>query len=119
MPSFGTKSNESRQIKERLRELSNAAQQDELSLVRRKNLEKMSTLERWLAKSLFAEQLDDLLEQAGVDTVNELKQRNPENLYSSLVEINDEKNLVRRVPSQHEVSAWVEGAKQLPLMLTY
>jgi predicted flap endonuclease-1-like 5' DNA nuclease len=65
------------------------------------------------------EEFSDLLEQAGVDTVNELKQRNPENLYSSLVEINDEKNLVRRVPSQHEVSAWVEGAKQLPLMLTY
>lgn len=65
------------------------------------------------------EEFSDLLEQAGVDTVNELKQRNPENLHNSLVEINIEKNLVRRLPSQDEVSSWINSAKQLPIMLTY
>lgn len=65
------------------------------------------------------EEFSDLLEQAGVDTVNELKFRNPENLYNALVEINQEKNLVRRMPSQGDVEAWIESAKQLPVILTY
>jgi predicted flap endonuclease-1-like 5' DNA nuclease len=65
------------------------------------------------------EEFSDLLEQAGVDTVNELKFRNPENLYNTLLQINEEKNLVRRVPSQSDVEAWIDSAKQLPVMLTY
>lgn len=65
------------------------------------------------------EEYSDLLEQAGVDTVSELKTRNPDHLHAALVEINDEKNLVRRVPSHIEVTAWVEAAKQLPAVLTY
>lgn len=67
----------------------------------------------------IGEEFSDLLEQAGVDTVNELKFRNPENLYASLGEINQEKNLVRRMPSQTDVEAWIESAKQLPTILTY
>jgi PAS domain S-box-containing protein len=65
------------------------------------------------------EEFSDLLEQAGVDTVNELKFRNPQNLYATLVSINQEKNLVRRMPSQADVEAWIEAAKQLPAILTY
>jgi PAS domain S-box-containing protein len=67
----------------------------------------------------IGEEFSDLLAQAGVDTVNELKFRNPEHLYNTLLEINQEKNLVRRVPSQDDVSAWIESAQQLPVMLTY
>ena len=67
----------------------------------------------------IGEEFSDLLAQAGVDTVNELKFRNPEHLYNSLLEINEEKSLVRRVPSHDDVSAWVEAAQQLPVILTY
>ena len=67
----------------------------------------------------IGEEFSDLLAQAGVDTVNELKFRNPEHLYNSLLEINEEKNLVRRVPSQDDVTAWVASAQELPVMLTY
>ena len=67
----------------------------------------------------IGEEFSDLLAQAGVDTVNELKFRNPEHLYNSLLEINEEKSLVRRVPSQDDVTAWVASAQQLPVMLTY
>jgi PAS domain S-box-containing protein len=67
----------------------------------------------------IGEEYSDLLEQSGVDTVNELKYRNPENLYNSLLEINEQKNLVRRVPSQTDVTSWVETAQQLPVVLTY
>ncbi len=66
-----------------------------------------------------AEEYSDLLEAAGVDTVPELAQRNPVNLLNKLSEINDEKHLVRRLPTQREVSNWVEHAKVLPRRVVY
>ena len=65
------------------------------------------------------EEYADLLEIAGVDTVPELAQRNPENLYQKMAAVNQEKKLVRRLPSQADVSAWVEQAKQLPRVISY
>jgi predicted flap endonuclease-1-like 5' DNA nuclease len=65
------------------------------------------------------EEYADLLEAAGVDTVPELAQRNPENLHNKLAEVNEAKNLVRRVPTVEEVGGWVGQAKQLPRVLTY
>ncbi len=65
------------------------------------------------------EEYADLLEAAGVDTVPELAQRNAENLHMKLAEVNEAKNLVRRVPTKGEVSEWVNQAKQLPRVLTY
>ena len=49
----------------------------------------------------------DLLEAAGVDTVPELAQRKPENLAAKMVEVNEAKKLVRRVPTEEQVAAWV------------
>ena len=61
----------------------------------------------------------DLLEAAGVDTVPELAQRNAANLAAKLEEVNAAKHLVRRLPSESEVSGWVEQAKALPRVLEY
>lgn len=61
----------------------------------------------------------DLLEAAGVDTVPELAQRNPENLHQKLLAVNEEKKLSRKPPGQAQVREWVEQAKQLPRILTY
>ena len=60
------------------------------------------------------EQFSDLLEEAGVDTVAELAQRNPENLYTKIVQVNGEKNLVNRVPHLSEVQSRVEQARTMP-----
>jgi predicted flap endonuclease-1-like 5' DNA nuclease len=65
------------------------------------------------------EEYADLLEEAGVDTVPELAQRNAENLYQKLVEVNEEKDLVRQVPGSNQVKDWVEQAKALPRKVTY
>ena len=62
----------------------------------------------------IAGQYAELLEGAGVDTVKELRNRNAENLTQKMLEVNDQKNLVRRPPSVKVVSAWVEQAKTLP-----
>lgn len=67
----------------------------------------------------IGEEYADLLEVAGIDTVPELAQRNPDNLYQKLVEINEARNLVRRPPTQAQVGAWVEQAKTLPRIITY
>jgi len=66
-----------------------------------------------------AEEYSDLLEEAGVDTVAELAQRNPDNLYQRLLEVNAEKNLVRRTPWLSSVKSWVEQAKSLPRKVEY
>jgi predicted flap endonuclease-1-like 5' DNA nuclease len=65
------------------------------------------------------EEYADLLEEAGVDTIPELAQRRADNLYQKLVAVNGEKNLVRRLPTQDQVAAWIEQAKQLPRVITY
>jgi predicted flap endonuclease-1-like 5' DNA nuclease len=65
------------------------------------------------------EEYADLLELAGVDTVPELAQRNPENLYKKMKEINDERSLVRRVPPLSAVQDWVAQAKTLGRVITY
>ena len=65
------------------------------------------------------EEYSDLLEVAGVDTIPELAQRNAERLYQKLVAVNQEKKRVRKLPTQAQVSDWIEQAKQLPRVITY
>ena len=61
----------------------------------------------------------DLLEEAGVDTVPELAQRKPENLYAKMMEVNTAKKLVRAMPTEDQVADWVAQAKQLPRIIKY
>jgi predicted flap endonuclease-1-like 5' DNA nuclease len=61
----------------------------------------------------------DLLEAAGVDTVVELAQRNPGNLYARMVEVNQEKALVRQMPTTGQVADWIGQAKGLPRVVSY
>ena len=65
------------------------------------------------------EEFSDLLEAAGVDTVPELAQRNPENLLARLTEVNTEKHLTRRLPTLQQVGDWVSHAKTLPRVVEY
>jgi predicted flap endonuclease-1-like 5' DNA nuclease len=61
----------------------------------------------------------DLLEASGVDTVVELATRNPAHLYDALVAVNNEKKLVRRLPTAAQVEDWVQQAKGLPRVIQY
>jgi predicted flap endonuclease-1-like 5' DNA nuclease len=65
------------------------------------------------------EEYSDLLEKAGVDTVVELAQRNPANLHRKLLQVNLQKRLVRRPPTQGMVARWVEHANLLPRLVSY
>lgn len=61
----------------------------------------------------------ELLEASGVDTVPELAQRNAENLAAKMAEVNEEKSLVRSLPSASTVAGWVDQAKELPRVITH
>lgn len=81
-------------------------------------LEWVNHLDLYRIKGIGSEYAD-LLEAAGVDTVPELAQRNPENLFNKLIEVNKEKKLVRRLPTLSQVKDWVEQAKQLPRVIEF
>lgn len=61
----------------------------------------------------------ELLEASGVDTVPDLARRNAANLAVKMKEVNDQKKLTRRVPTETELARFIEEAKQLPRVLTY
>ena len=61
----------------------------------------------------------ELLEVAGVDTVPELARRNAASLTQAMAAVNQEKKLTRQVPTESEVTKWIEQAKGLPRMLEY
>ncbi len=65
------------------------------------------------------EEYSDLLEASGVDTVVELAQRKAENLFEKMVAVNQEKKLVRKLPTLAQVSSWVEQSKKLPRIVTH
>lgn len=61
----------------------------------------------------------DLLEVAGVDTIRELRRRNPANLLETLMVLNTRKRLVRRLPTEGMVSGWIDEAKDVDPIVTY
>jgi len=65
------------------------------------------------------EEYSDLLEEAGVDTVVELADRNPANLYERLAIVNEANNLVNRLPGETDVAKWINQAKNLPRKVHY
>jgi predicted flap endonuclease-1-like 5' DNA nuclease len=60
-----------------------------------------------------------LLQAAGVDTVKELKYRNPAKLARAMAEANGRRKLVRVLPSDQAIQRWIDHAKRLQLKITY
>ena len=65
------------------------------------------------------QEYSDLLEEAGVNTVVELAQRNPDNLHKKILSVNKTKQLVRKTPSITQLTEWIEQAKTLPRKVEY
>jgi predicted RecB family nuclease len=61
----------------------------------------------------------ELLKDAGVDTVRELKYRNPGRLAQAMSEANKKYKRVRLLPSERRVTAWIEAAKRLDPKIRY
>lgn len=65
----------------------------------------------------IGEEYSDLLEAAGVETVKELKTRKATVLHAKVVEINTQKQLVRRLPTASMVERWVASAAKLAVIV--
>jgi len=61
----------------------------------------------------------ELLKDAGVDTVKELKYRNPEHLARAMAEANAKRKRVRLLPSEKRVGRWIEAARRLDQKIKY
>lgn len=61
----------------------------------------------------------ELLKDAGVDTVRELKYRNPARLARAMSEANKKHRRVQLLPSERRVTAWIEAAKKLEPKIRY
>jgi hypothetical protein len=61
----------------------------------------------------------ELLREAGVNTVRELKYRNPEKLAEAMAAANRRRKLVQLLPQAKRIAGWIEQAKTLPPRVTY
>lgn len=74
---------------------------------------------RWVNHAGFlrisgvSEQYAELLEAAGVHTVAELVEQDSDKLYLNLAAVNQERKLLRQLPSQVEVGKWIKEAALL------
>lgn len=64
-------------------------------------------------------QFAELLKASGVDTVKELRNRNPANLHTKLMEVHTQKKLTRAVPGETQLDDFIEQAKKLAPKVTY
>jgi hypothetical protein len=67
----------------------------------------------------ISKEYSGLLQAAGVDTVKELKYRNPANLAKAMKEVNRRHKMVRQLPSEKVIQRWIGHARTLPLKITY
>jgi predicted flap endonuclease-1-like 5' DNA nuclease len=74
--------------------------------------------DRMRIKGIGAE-YSELLRAAGVDTVKELKYRNPAKLAGAMAAANAKNKLARVLPSPRAIERWVEQAKRIQLKITY
>lgn len=88
------------------------------SLDPKRILELANKADRLRVKGLGKEYAE-LLRAAGVDTVRELKYRNPAKLAEAMATANTKRKVVRLVPTDKAVGRWIEAAKKLPLKITY
>ncbi len=84
-----------------------------------KQLLKWANMADLMRISGVGEEYSELLEAAGVDTVKELRTRRADNLASKMKEINAQKKLTRSVPSEKQVTKWVEQAKSMDAVISH
>ena len=108
---------------EKLLEASRSAK-DRKILAEKLNVDEQTVL-RWanLADRMrikgVREPYAELLKDAGVDTVRELKYRNPGRLAQAMAEANARYNRVQLLPSETRVGHWIEAARKLDQKIKY
>ena len=60
----------------------------------------------------------DLLEAVGVESVSELRRRNPESLHELMQKINIKAKIVERMPSIKRVNRWIEESQLIEIKVS-
>ena len=60
----------------------------------------------------------DLLEEVGVESVTDLKRRNPESLHEMMNNANQAKKIVDRMPSLKRVANWIDDSKDIVITVS-
>ena len=60
----------------------------------------------------------DLLEAVGVESVSDLKRRNPESLHDMMYNANQAKKIVDRMPSLKRVTNWIDDSKDIVITVS-
>ncbi len=60
----------------------------------------------------------DLLETVGVESVADLKRRNPESLHEMMHNANQAKKIVDRMPSLKRVTNWIDDSKDIVITVS-
>ena len=60
----------------------------------------------------------DLLEAVGVESVTDLKRRNPESLHEMMQNANHVKKIVDRMPSLKRVTNWIDDSKDIVITVS-
>ena len=84
-----------------------------------KNILRWANLSDKMRIKGVGEDYANLLQAAGVDTLKELKYRNPARLAKAMADANAKRKLVRVLPSDKAVVRWVGDASKLPMKITY
>lgn len=61
----------------------------------------------------------ELLEAAAIDSAIELAERSPEKLYRKMLEINQSKKLVRKLPTEFQIGEWIGQARGLSKVVSH
>jgi predicted flap endonuclease-1-like 5' DNA nuclease len=91
---------------------------DQTGIEEKRILNWANAADRMRIKGIGAE-YSDLLQAAGVDTVKELKYRNPAKLAEAIATANARNKLARVLPSPRAIERWIEQAKRIQLKITY
>lgn len=84
-----------------------------------KNILRWANLSDKMRIKGIGEDYATLLQAAGVETVKELKYRNPARLAKAMADANVKRKLVRVLPSDKSVVRWVGDANKLPMKISY
>ena len=84
-----------------------------------KQLLKWANMADLMRISGIGKQYAEILENAGVDTVKELRRRNASSLAAKAQEVNAKKKLARVAPSEKRISGWIEQAKALKPLISH
>ncbi len=80
-----------------------------------KNIDKWIEIVDLMRVKGVGEEYSEALNRIGIDSVKEFRRRNPKNTLKKLEEMDEEyPDVLRKIPTEKQITKWIEHAKKLP-----